>query len=157
MKRGLRITVILLFLCLLLTFTVSANSPPSAELEGGGFGSAPMSLIAVFICASVALTVLIEWLVSLLFRLRAASVVIVTNVISQLVMHVLFLLTSFLTFFGLRPIFVIAFFEVAVFFCEWAVYIAQLPNQSRGKLFLFTLTANLLSLAVGGFIIYFIL
>ena len=150
MKRGLRITCLLLLLSLLLACTVSANSPPNDEFTGrGGFH---WQIFLAFICGSVALTVLIEWLVSLLFRLKAASVIIVTNVISQLIMHGAFLLATTLALFGIRSIYLIAILEVAVLFIEWIVYCIKLTNHSRGKLFLYTLTANLLSLAAGSLV-----
>ena len=97
MKKALRVVCLCLCLCLMLSAAVSANSPPNAEFEGGGMGVGPFLLYLLFVVLSVLLTVLVEWSVSLLFRLKAARIIIWTNIVSQLIMHFLYLIVTLLT------------------------------------------------------------
>lgn len=157
MKRALRVLCLWLCLCLMLSAAVSANSPPSAELEGGGSGAAALIVVLFFIMLSVLSTVLIEWVVSLFFQLQASRTVVLTNIVSQLIMHFLYLIASLLFFAWAKPIYIILILETCVFFGEWGYYAHKLDNTSAIKLFSFTLTANLLSLFLGSLGIFLLL
>ena len=156
-KKTFRVLFLCLCLGLMLSAAVSANSPPSAELEGGGLTPGSLMIYLFFIILSILLTVLVEWVVSLFFRLEASSTVVLTNVVSQLIMHFLYLVGSLLLFDRIDPNYVIIILEVCVFLGEWGYYAHELVSASKVKLLFFTLTANLLSLFLGGLGIFLIL
>ena len=150
MKKALRVVCLCLCLCLMLSAAVSANSPPNAEFEGGGIGVGPFLLYLLFVVLSVLLTVLVEWTVSLLFRLKAARIIIWTNIVSQLIMHFLYLIVTLLTLGFVSSTYLIVVLELLVLVGEWGFYTHKLSGVSRLRVFFYTLTANLLSLFLGG-------
>ena len=95
--------------------------------------------------------------VSLFSRLEASRTVVLTNVVSQLIMHFLYLVASLLIFDWIDSNYLIIILEVCVFLGEWGYYAHKLVNASKVKLLFFTLTANLLSLFLGGLGIFLIL
>ena len=157
MKKALRVICLCLCLCLMLSAAVSANSPPNAEFEGGGMGVGPFLLYLLFVVLSVLLTVLVEWTVSLLFRLKAARIIIWTNIISQLIMHFLYLIVTLLTLGFVSPTYLIVVLELLVLVGEWGFYTHKLSGVSRLRVFFYTLTANLLSLFLGGLCTFLLL
>ena len=150
MKKALRVVCLCLCLCLMLSAAASANSPPNAEFEGGGMGVGPFLLYLLFVVLSVLLTVLVEWTVSLLFRLKAACIIIWTNIVSQLIMHFLYLIVTLLTLGFVSSTYLIVVLELLVLVGEWGFYTHKLSGVSRLRVFFYTLTANLLSLFLGG-------
>lgn len=149
MKKALRVVCLCLCLCLMLSAAVSANSPPNAEFEGG-IGVGPFLLYLLFVVLSVLLTVLVEWTVSLLFRLKAARIIIWTNIVSQLIMHFLYLIVTLLALGFVSSVYLIVVLELLVLVGEWGFYTHKLSGVSRLRVFFYTLTANLLSLFLGG-------
>ena len=150
MKKALRVVCLCLCLCLMLSAAVSANSPPNTEFEGGGMGVGPFLLYLLFVVLSVLLTVLVEWTVSLLFRLKAARIIIWANIVSQLIMHFLYLIVTLLTLGFVSSTYLIVVLELLVLVGEWGFYTHKLSGVSRLRVFFYTLTANLLSLFLGG-------
>ena len=118
--------------------------------EGGGMGVGPFLLYLLFVVLSVLLTVLVEWTVSLLFRLKAARIIIWTNIVSQLIMHFLYLIVTLLTLGFVSSTYLIVVLELLVLVGEWGFYTHKLSGVSRLRVFFYTLTANLLSLFLGG-------
>ncbi len=141
--------MILICLCSLLSVTVWANSPPSAERETYDSG---LLHYLCFVLLSLCITVLVEWGIARAFHLGHSRLVIITNIVSQIVMQMLAHLLSlvfFILFLGVPSTFVIVFVEVFVLIAEWGYYCMVIDDISYGRLFAFSLCANAASLVAG--------
>ncbi len=96
------------------------------------------------------ITILVEVIVSLIFKLKRPKLIAVTNLASQIIMRILFSV-----FYGLFPrtyIVVVIILEALVYSGEALFYCHELAYIPRKKLVLFTVTANTASLAIGAVI-----
>ena len=103
-------------------------------------------LYPLLLMAPLAFTVLVEFLVALLFKLKPYSHVILINVITNLVMNML--LSSRMLVVSIKGnsiLWAIALLEVAVVFVEYFFYTKKYKDQPKGKLFAFSVVANALS------------
>ena len=144
------------------TNTLTAGKPRGADSWFDGLGEACLSCGAMLLWYGVitlivplAVTLLIEWLAALSFGIRPVKYVFAINAITNPVMNLLLLIAYA---FGRIGYWVtLAVLETAVVFIEYAFYKKKYPEISRRRLLLFTITANVMSLAIGGLIPYFLL
>ena len=149
MKRIVSTLLILLCLCSLLTATVWANSPPRVEFVSNNSG---LANYLIFVALSISITVLVEWSVGKAFHLKFVRKIIVINIISQIVLHILAFLLSLLflsILVGSLPLNVIIVLEIFVIIAEWGYYCMTTDDISYGRLFVFSLCANCASVAAG--------
>lgn len=97
---------------------------------------------AVYACA---LTLIIECLVSLIFRLKPTKYVCYVNLISNLSMNTLLFLV--MSFFRFPIVWIVIVLEILVVAAEYLVYI-RIYDVGKLRLLLFSLTANALSFGV---------
>lgn len=144
------------------TNTLTAGKPKGADSCTGSVGEACLSCGAWLLLYAfagffmpVAVTFLVEWLTALCFKIRPVKYVFAINAITNPVMNLLLLIANA---FGRISYWVILIaLEITVVFIEYAFYKKKYPNISRRRLLLFTITANVLSLLIGGLLAYFIL
>lgn len=144
------------------TNVLTAGKPKGADSCTGGIGEACLScgawlLLYVFAAflMPLAVTFLVEWLTALCFKIRPVKYVFAINAITNPIMNLLLLIAY--AFGRLSYWIVLAALEIAVVFIEYAFYKKKYPEISHRRLLLFTITANVLSLVVGGLIPYFLL
>lgn len=144
------------------TNALTAGKPKGADSCMGGLGEMCLScgvwlLLYAFagFFMPVAVTFLVEWLTALCFKVRPTKYVFAINAITNPVMNLLLLIAY--AFGRISYWIVLVALEVAAVFIEYAFYKKKYPNISHRRLLLFTITANVLSLAVGGLLSYFIL
>lgn len=118
------------------------------------------SQILLFLCClfllPIAVTLLIEWLTALCFGIRPVKHVLIINAITNPIMNLLLLIASALLLIGhLGYWFVLILLETAVIFIEYWYYKQKYPEIGHRKLLLFSITANVLSLVLGGLAQYF--
>jgi hypothetical protein len=157
-----RIVVILLMLSILLVFlpqVAFANSPgPKFD---GSVDPKPATIITVVVgyVLIVGFTCFVEWLVSIPFKMHeeCAKVILLTNVLTQVVMHALELL--FLLAMAVFPIVWLTFpivvfaLEIIVYFSEFLIYKDKMLGFPTWQIFLYTMLANTASLLLGLLII----
>ncbi len=98
----------------------------------------------------VLLTVFIELLIAvLIFRIKNWAVISITNIVTQLILNV----TIYMMFyFTTNYILTLVLIESIVIGLEFMVYFKFIPAINRRKLFVYTLTANIVSLLTGLFL-----
>ena len=141
---------------------LTAGKPRGADSWLGGVWEACLSCgawlllyaFAAFLMP-VAVTFLIEWLTALCFNVRPVRYVFAINAITNPVMNLLLLISYAFGRIGYWVM--LAALETAVVFIEYAFYKKKYPELSHRRLLLFSVTANVLSLVVGGLIPYFLL
>lgn len=162
MKR--LITVLLCILSVLYLVVPAFANAPGPNLDGTHEVSPfwIISLIIVYLII-VAVTCFVEWLVSIPFLLHYihTRAIIVTNLVTQVVMHLLEYVTALLMpeniyFLEWYPVTVIVL-EVFVYISEYLIYCKVRPGVSRKKLLLYTVCANTASLALGLLLLQIIL
>jgi hypothetical protein len=144
------------------TNTLTAGKPKGADSCTGGLGELCLSCGAWLLLYAfagffmpVAVTFLVEWLTALCFKIRPVRYVFAINAITNPLMNLLLLIANA---FGRISYWVILIaLEITVVFIEYAFYKKKYPDISRRRLLLFTITANVLSLLIGGLLAYFIL
>ena len=144
------------------TNTLTAGKPKGADSCTGSVGEACLSCGAWLLLYAfagffmpVAVTFLVEWLTALCFKIRPVRYVFAINAITNPLMNLLLLIANA---FGRISYWVILIaLEITVVFIEYAFYKKKYPDISRRRLLLFTITANVLSLLIGGLLAYFIL
>ncbi len=115
-------------------------------------------LYGLVLAAAFAVTLLVEWLTALCFRLRPVKYVLAINAITNPAMNLLLLISTALIFYSRIAYWILlAVLEIAVVFIEYAFYVKKYPETRRSRLLLFSITANVLSLALGGLLQYLIL
>ena len=161
MCRKTAIFLILIFLIYLLAISVSANAPPSAELEGTTEipPSVLLTLLAlpVIVLLPLAVTCFSEWLTSVAFQLHKmyGGIIIRVNLASQGVMWALYLIFSLLVrvWFRADPshyyVLFIAALELVIYIGEYFTYKRIMRSVSNKRCLLYTLTANTISLSLG--------
>lgn len=98
-------------------------------------------LAPLLLMAPLAFTVLVEFLVALFFKLKPYRYVIFINLITNLVMNMI--LTMSIT--GNSFLWAIVLLEIVVVLVEYFFYTKKYRDQSKGKLFAFSVIANALS------------
>ena len=144
------------------TNALTAGKPKGADSCTSGIWEACMSCgawlllytFAAFLMP-LAVTFLAEWLTALCFRVRPVKYVFAINAITNPIMNLLLLIAY--AFGRLSYWIVLVALEIAVVFIEYAFYKKKYPELSHRRLLWFTITANVLSLAAGGLIPYFLL
>ena len=144
------------------TNALTIGKPKGADSCTGGFGEECLSCGAWLLLYAfagflmpVAVTFLVEWLTALCFRIRPVKYVFAINALTNPLMNLLLLIAY--AFGRISYWVVLAALEIAVVFIEYAFYKKKYPNITHRRLLLFSITANVLSLAVGGLIPYFLL
>lgn len=143
---------------------VSGKPKGTGETGLGGIVSfcldcGSMLLFYVFagLLMPVAVTFLVEWLTALCFRIRPVRHVFAINAITNPVMNLLLLIASSLISASRAAYWIIlAVLEIAVVFIEYAYYRKKYPETGHAKLLVFAITANVLSLGIGGLLQYLI-
>ena len=114
--------------------------------------------LLLLLLAALAVTLLIEWLIALCFGVRPVKYVFAINAITNPVMNILLLIALLLLSFSRVAYWVmLALLEALVVFLEYRYYRSKYPETGKTRLLLFTITANALSLALGGLLQYWIL
>ena len=162
MKRIISIFLICLVLLIYLPQLAFANSP-GPNLDGTSNRS-PTWLFNVLVIylLIVGFTCLIEWLVSIPFGMHkeCAKVILITNIITQLVMHFLEFLFLMLTastggvlYWVTVPLFVVGL-EIVVYVSEYFIYHNKMLGFPTWSILLYTICANTASLVLGVLIIF---
>ena len=159
-----RIVVILLMLSILLVFLpqVAFANSPGPNLDGTSNRSpAWLFNVLVIYLLIVGITCLIEWLVSIPFGMHkeCAKLILITNIITQLVMHFLefvFLMVTASTggvfYWVTVPLFVVGL-EIVVYVSEYFIYHSKMLGFPTWSILLYTICANTASLVLGVLII----
>lgn len=113
-----------------------------------------------YVLKLLAITIVIELVVSIFFKIKPIKIVILANIITQPILQLLIYLSfKFISYKAAYVVFYVL--EVAIVFVEYFIYkryikshnkeysFTQTPVPSKGKLFIFSLTANLLTFIVG--------
>lgn len=106
----------------------------------GCFNVLSFGLIFLIPCG---VTILIEWLISLIFRLKPGKIVVLTNLCTNLVMNIVI---SFIC--GLIPVnyyIVVIIAEIIVMGIEFLIYSLAYKSQPKWKLLIYTIVANIAS------------
>ncbi len=115
-------------------------------LMEGGITTQRLTALAFFdlICPML-FTVFIEWIVSLLFKLKPGKYVVIINFISNPVMNILLIIsTNYLIGYGLS----LVILEMMVLGIEFWFYTWKYKGYSKKRLLLFSLAANAASWVV---------
>lgn len=106
-------------------------------------------LYLILSVAGIILTVLLEWLVALCFKLHRThgTLVVVTNFITQVCMRVVYILLYSTVFYSYALAVVVL--ELGVYLSEWLIYRKFMPEVSGKKCLLYTIAATTISLVVG--------
>lgn len=94
------------------------------------------------------ITIIIEFIIALFFKVKPKKSVIIANVITQpvlqLLVYLIFILTSYMAA-------NIAFYmlEIAIVFIEYLIYKKYMQYESKQKIFLYSLIANAASFGLG--------
>lgn len=147
------------------TNMLKAGKPKGADSCTGGIGEACLSCGAWLLLYAfagflmpVAVTFLVEWLTALCFKIRPVKYVFAINALTNPIMNLLLLIASALLYFSRIGYWAtLIALEIAVVFIEYAFYRKKYPEIGHRRLLLFSIAANVLSLAVGGFLQYFLL
>ena len=160
MKKIFSILLIFAILMIILPHVAHANSP-GPDLDGN-VDPKPATIITVVVVYMMIMgfTCLVEWLVSIPFKMHeeCAKLILVTNVLTQVVMHALELL--FLWVMAALPIVWITFpilllsLEIIVYFSEFFIYKEKMLGFPTWQIFLYTMLANTASLVLGLLIIF---
>ena len=160
MKRVIPVLLLFILLFVFLPQVAFANSP-GPDLDGN-VDPKPATIITVVVVylMIVGFTCLVEWLVSIPFKMHeeCAKLILVTNVLTQVVMHALELL--FLWVMAALPIVWITFpillfsLEIIVYFSEFFIYKEKMLGFTTWQIFLYTVLANTASLLLGLLIIF---
>ena len=144
------------------TNTLTVGKPKGADSCTGGIWEACLSCGAWLLLYAfagflmpVVVTFLIEWLTALCFKIRPVKYVFAINAITNPLMNLLLLIAY--AFGRISYWIVLVALEIAVVFIEYAFYKKKYPEIGNRRLLLFSITANILSLVVGGLIPYFLL
>ncbi len=106
--------------------------------------------IALLFFVPIAITLLVEWLTALCFRLRPTKYVLAINAITNPVMNILLLIVSSALIEEYAAYWIVlAMLEIAVVAIEYWFYTKKYAEIKRSRLLVFTVTANVLSLAIG--------
>ena len=142
---------LLLMACLIasIVMPVYANAPPPAEGENARLTGFGVLLLGFIVLCCIVITCFCEWLVSLAFCLdrRNTRLVIWTNVISQILMWLAYILL--LGFFRLEYIWFVVILEVLIYAGEFLFYWKKMHGVSWIKCLIYTVAANTASLLVG--------
>ena len=147
------------------TNTLTAGKPKGTDTGLGDLAEAclacgAMVLLYVFagLLMPIAVTFLVEWLTALCFKIRPVKYVFAINGITNPVMNLLLLIaSSLLSFSRIAYWITLAVLEILVVIFEYWYYTRKYPETGRGKLLVFTITANVLSLGIGGLLQYLLL
>ena len=121
-------------------------------------GSAILSVILLIFFVPVAITFLVEWLTALCFKLRPVRYVFAINAITNPTLNLMLLIAAaMLSSARIAYWIVLAALEIAVVFIEYRYYVRKYADVRCAKLLLFSIAANVLSLAIGGLVQYFFL
>ena len=146
---------LLLAACLIasMAIPVYANAPPSAEI--GGTGNTVIAWLAFlpFLAFSMIVTCFSEWLVSLMFQLnhRNDRLIILTNVVSQILMWLAYILLH--GYLKLDRALIIVILEILIYSGEFLLYWRKMHEVSWIKCLIYTVAANTTSLLVGALIL----
>lgn len=108
-------------------------------------GGVLLSWIPAAVLACV-VTIIIECLASMLFRLKPTRYVYYVNLVSNPFMNAFLLLV--MSFFRFKYIWIVLVLEILVVAAEYLVYIRLYKDLGKLRLFIFSLTANALSFGV---------
>ncbi len=160
MKSLVSCVLIVLIVMLCLPQVAYANSPgPSID---GSYDTSPALVIGIVIiyCLVVGFTCLVEWLVSIPFKMHkeCARIIIVTNILTQIGMHLLefgYLAAAAVpaAFWVGLPLFIVML-EVIVYATEFFVYYKKMLGFPTWQILLYTILANTTSLILGLLIIF---
>lgn len=97
----------------------------------------------------VGLTIVLEWLVALFFRIHSehSGLVTITNLITQVCMRVVYVLLYSTVFYHYTLAVIVL--EIGVYLSEWLIYRKFMYTVSERKCLLYTVAANTVSLVVG--------
>lgn len=162
MKKVIPVLLLFILLFVFLPQVAFANSP-GPNLDGTSNRS-PTWLFNVLVIylLIVGFTCLIEWLVSIPFGMHkeCAKLILITNIITQLVMHFLEYLFLMLTastggvlYWVTVPLFVVGL-EIVVYVSEYFIYHNKMLGFPTWSILLYTICANTASLVLGVLIIF---
>ncbi len=120
-----------------------------SRAQSCGNGALILLYLLMLLILPLGLTLLIEFLVALCFRIRPKKYVLIINLITNPVMNVLLVVLTLLFDQSWVYWVALAVLEAAVVGLEFLFYTKKYRETSRGRLFAFTLTANLVSFAAG--------
>ena len=135
---------------------LEANGTYYSRADNCGTGVAAVACFLLLLIAPLGLTLLIEFLIALCFRIRPKKYVLIINLITNPVMN---LLLFVLILFGPeRHVYWIALgvLELAAVGLEYLFYTKKCRGVGKLRLFLFSLTANAVSYLIGCGALYLI-
>lgn len=150
MKRNMFSKIfILLLLVGILCMEVSANSPPSQLRDPGEMTSGDLVFYFILAACGAVFTIVTEVLAMRVLgkRNNYQKLVVVTNLVSQLLMHALYL--SLYSVFYKQFVYVVIVLELLVYAGEFLIYRWKMKSISTGRILIYTVIANTLSLLVG--------
>lgn len=125
------------------TTRYTRNNAFSSFFDSIGYG--------LFLLIPLAVTILIEWLISLPFRIRRPGVIILTNLVSNFVMN---LALAFILAFGdVDYVLLVVIAELIVAGLEYLFYCLKIKNYKKWLLLIYTVVANLASWGIYTFVV----
>lgn len=160
MKKVTSVSLIFIMLFVLLLQVVNANSPgPNLD---GSIDASPAWIIGpvLIYLLIIGFTCLVEWLVSIPFVMHreCAKIILVTNILTQIGMHLLEVVYLALTavpaaFWLVFPAFIVIL-EIIVYATEFFIYYKKMLGFPTWSIILYTICANTASLLLGLLIIF---
>ncbi len=96
----------------------------------------------------MALTVIIELLIALAFKIRRFKLIVIVNISTQLLLHIILLTTFYTTLYRYSDI-IFKCTEVAILFIEFLIYSLFIKDRKKPFIFLYTFIANLTTFLIG--------
>lgn len=120
-------------------------------------GSMILLVILYVFLIPVAVTLLVEWLTALCFRICPVKYVLAINAITNPVLNIMLQITASMLLLNAASYWVVlGLLEIAVVLIEFWFYTRKYTEIKRSRLLLFSVTANVLSLVIGGVVYYLI-
>ena len=137
-----------------VSFDYQSNEDTVHEQKTNKKDTSPIIKTILSIIIAMIITIIIELAIAFVYQIKELKVVLLTNIITQTILHLLTL--SGIIVFGSLPIYVYLFLEVAIVFAEYFIYLSYIKGKNRKELFLYSFVANAcsfgLSLLINGFI-----
>ena len=133
----------------LLTVKVFANSPPSNTVGPQPYTGTELLVYIIFALGGMVLTVIVEAFAVRMLRSYGnfSTLVVVTNICSQIVMHGVNLCLS--PYLYHHKLLLLVILELIVYATEFFVYRRKMRSLPAKKVLIYTCVANTLSLVTG--------
>ena len=99
--------------------------------------------IIIKVLIAILITLTIELIVAIIMKIKSYKIITITNIITQLMLHVLTLLGCAILF--EIPLYIYLILEIAIVFAEYKIYSIKIKEYSQRYLLLYAVLANICS------------